>query len=302
MFASRIYKSLQVRAAIACASLLLVAAPAALATMVRVPTALGPVDIELFDTAAPATVANYLRYLRTGAYNNTFFHRSMPGFVVQGGGYTWIDGAGGQPVKVPAAAPVVNEFSAARSNLRGTVAMAKLDGDPNSATSEWFVNLANNAANLDNQNGGFTVFGRVTTAGMAVMDAIAALPVVVANGCTPTSGALSNLPVVKSITSCTALNTSTLVMTGPVIELPAVQSDSDRIFNYLEAAFPGFVAPASPASGTVSGYYFRYYAKTASYVATKDGQLYFLAPNIRADVFDLGTVAQWLAIAAAAGY
>ena len=247
-------------------------------------------------------MANYLSYLRAGAYNNTFFHRSMRNFVVQGGGYTWTDGAAGQPVKVPAAAPVVNEFSATRSNLRGTVAMAKLDGDPNSATSEWFVNLADNAANLDNQNGGFTVFGRVTAAGMAVMDAIAALPVVGANRCTPTSGALSNLPVISIPATCDALNASILVMTGPVIELPTVQSDSDRIFNYLEAAFPGFVAPASPASGTVSGYYFRYYAKTASYVATKDGQLYFLAPNIRADVFDLGTVAQWLAIAAAAGY
>lgn len=301
MFASCIVKSFLARAVIACASLLL-AAPAALATMVRVPTALGPVDIELFDTAAPATVANYLRYLRAGAYNNTFFHRSIRGFVVQGGGYTWTDGAGGQPVKVPAAAPVVNEFSATRSNLRGTVAMAKLGDDPNSATSEWFVNLADNALNLDNQNGGFTVFGRVTTAGMAVMDAIADLPVVAANTCTPTSGALSNLPVIKNITSCAALNTSTLVMTGPVIELPTVQSDSDRIFNYLEAAFPGYAAPASPTSGTVSGYYFRYYAKTASYIATKDGQLYFLAPNIRVDVFDLGTVAQWLAIAAAAGY
>jgi cyclophilin family peptidyl-prolyl cis-trans isomerase len=61
------------------------------------------------------------------------------------------------------------------SNVRGTIAMAKLGNDPNSATSQWFINLANNAANLDDQNGGFTVFGEVT-AGMDVVDAIAALP------------------------------------------------------------------------------------------------------------------------------
>ena len=68
---------------------------------------------------------------------------------------------------------VTNEFHL--SNVRGTVAMAKLDGNPNSATSDWFVNLANNSANLDHANGGFTVFGSVIR-GMAVVDAIAALP------------------------------------------------------------------------------------------------------------------------------
>ena len=61
------------------------------ATMVRLLTVLGPVDIDLFDTAAPATVANFLGYTRSGAYNNSFFHRSVAAFIIQGGGYTWSD-------------------------------------------------------------------------------------------------------------------------------------------------------------------------------------------------------------------
>jgi len=70
---------------------------------------------------------------------------------------------------------VPNEFSPSRSNVRGTIAMAKLDGDPDSATNEWFINLGDNSANLDKQNGGFTVFGRVLDPGMDVVDTIAAL-------------------------------------------------------------------------------------------------------------------------------
>ncbi|MDD5028626.1 MAG: peptidylprolyl isomerase, partial [Rhodoferax sp.] len=152
----------------------LVSTWSAWATTVRVETALGVIDIELYDSAAPATVANFLSYLQGGAFDSTFFHRSMPGFVIQGGGYVW-NTSTNKVAPVAAKAPVVNEFSAARSNLRGTVAMAKLDGDPDSATSQWFVNLADNAANLDAQNGGFTVFGKVVGNGMAVVDAIAAI-------------------------------------------------------------------------------------------------------------------------------
>ena len=289
-------------AALAC---LVFAAPAAQATMVRIPTALGPVDIELFDTGAPLTVANFLAYVRNGAYNNTFFHRSVAGFIVQGGGFMWVEGAAGQPAKVPALAPVVNEFSATRSNLRGTVAMAKLGGNPDSATSEWFVNLANNASNLDNQNGGFTVFGRVTAPGMVVMDAVAALRKLNASSC---NGALTDLPIIAATfpTSCAAItaNTSVLVMTNGAKEIGAVQtlSDSERIFNYLEAAYPQYAAPASPPSATALGYLYRYYSKTNAYVGTKDGNVYYLVPAISPDITLLGTVAQWRDIAVAAGY
>lgn len=137
---------------------------------VCVESSLGNFCIELFDEVAPKTVTNFLKYVTDGDYNNTFIHRSVPGFVIQGGGFRY---AGSTTVtEVPKDAAVQNEFS--RSNLRGTIAMAKFGNDPNSATSEWFINLENNSANLDGQNGGFTVFGQVIGNGMAVVDAMAA--------------------------------------------------------------------------------------------------------------------------------
>lgn len=142
-------------------------------TIVNVETNLGNFSIELFDGVTPATVANFLSYVTSGRYNGSLIHRSVPGFIVQGGGFTFDSAARTLPALI-LDPPVVNEFSI--SNTRGTLAMAKLGGDPNSATSQWFVNLANNSANLDAQNGGFTVFGRVIEPGMAVVDAIAGLP------------------------------------------------------------------------------------------------------------------------------
>jgi cyclophilin family peptidyl-prolyl cis-trans isomerase len=168
----------------------IIAALPAHATTVRLQTTLGNIDIELYDTATPRTVANFLAYLNSGAYNNSFFHRSVPGFIIQGGGYTW-DNSPPNVNPINKNPPVVNEFSTARSNLRGTIAMAKVGGDPNSATSEWFINLANNSANLDTQNGGFTVFGKVTDASMTVVDAIAALRLVNAGG------AFAELPTIN---------------------------------------------------------------------------------------------------------
>jgi peptidyl-prolyl cis-trans isomerase A (cyclophilin A) len=136
----------------------------------------------MYDTATPLNVANFLNYVNSGRYNGTFIHRSIPGFVIQGGGYTYDVGTNSAP-HIAEFSQVLNEPGI--SNLRGTIAMAKLaapadggppNGGPNSATSEWFFNLADNSSNLDNQNGGFTVFGRVVGSGMTVVDAIAALP------------------------------------------------------------------------------------------------------------------------------
>lgn len=139
---------------------------------VRFTTTQGTLDVELRPDAAPQTVTNFLNYVNRGAYDGSFLHRSVPGFIIQGGGFRFVTNGA---ETVPADPPVVNEFNL--SNLRGTIAMAKLGGDPDSATSQWFFNESDsNAANLDNQNGGFTVFGSLITNGQSVMDTLAALP------------------------------------------------------------------------------------------------------------------------------
>lgn len=139
---------------------------------------MGQFCIELFESHTPITTANFLNYIHNGSYTNGVFHRSVPGFVIQGGGFKIADGAAGKSlVTVATLPPINNEFKI--SNTRGTVAMAKIDRQPNSATSQWFVNLVDNSGdpnNLDTQNSGFTVFGRVIFDGMSVFDAIAQLP------------------------------------------------------------------------------------------------------------------------------
>ena len=165
------------------------------ASTVSMQTVLGEIDIELFDTAAPLTVANFMNYVNSGAYNNSFIHRSVPGFVIQGGGYSYTNTPSGTTYfHIPTGPSVQNEFSASRSNIRGTIAMAKLSSNPDSATSEWFINLTNNSTNLDYQNGGFTVFGRVIGNGMDVVDAIANLQVWNATSINP---AFSSLPLIN---------------------------------------------------------------------------------------------------------
>lgn len=166
---------------------------------VRVTTALGSFEIELFANEKPITVANFLNYLNQRRYFKTdptngqlassFIHRSVPGFLIQGGGFigtvnpspspgTPADSA--QPTQVLTLPPIQNEPGI--SNTRGTIAMAQAGTDANSATSQWFINLADNGGpphNLDirsNNAGPYTVFGRVANNGMAVVDAIAALP------------------------------------------------------------------------------------------------------------------------------
>lgn len=141
------------------------------ATTVQFQTVMGDFEVNLFDKTAPKTVANFLAYVKANAYVNTIVHRSVPGFIVQGGGFSY---QGKIPlVTITQNAKVENE--PVYSNLRGTIAMAKLGSDANSATNQWFINLSNNSANLDAQNGGFTVFGQVTGNGMGIVDSIAAL-------------------------------------------------------------------------------------------------------------------------------
>ena len=149
--------------------LLIIAAalPGLAGTLVQFRTPLGDLPVELYDEEKPVTVRNFIRLVRAGAYTNTLFHRCVPGFVLQGGGYgtsyRTSTNIFNSVYYVPSFGPITNEFGVGRtlSNTFGTIAMAKSAGLPDSATCQWFFNLADNSANLNNQNGGFTVFGRL---------------------------------------------------------------------------------------------------------------------------------------------
>ena len=128
----------------------------------------GNFTIELDEAGAPKTVANFLQYVDAKHYDGTVFHRVIPGFMAQGGGYD------ATYEKKPVRAPVENEARAEAKNTRGTVAMARTS-DPHSATSQFFISVADNAS-LDHtakteRGFGYCVFGRVTS-GMDVVDGI----------------------------------------------------------------------------------------------------------------------------------
>src|SRR3569623_991259 len=119
------------------------------ATFLTVNTTYGPFQIELFDSVAPKTVANFLHYVNTDAYNNSIFHQSLPGFVLQGGGFTtssWSLSSTTQFNPIVSLGPIAGE--AAIPTTAGTLAMALANG-PNSGADEWFINLADNSS----QNG-----------------------------------------------------------------------------------------------------------------------------------------------------
>ena len=128
-------------------------------------------------TVTKKTVKNFLKYAKKGLYDNSIFHRSVPGFVLQGGGFT----APVRSAEEGGSIDPIDTFKAIKNepgnlNSRGTLAMAKLGGDPDSATSQWFFNLEDNVP-LDAQNGGFTVFANVLGQGMNVVDQLASAEV-----------------------------------------------------------------------------------------------------------------------------
>lgn len=114
-------------------------------------------DMALFSNRTPITRTNFLKYVADGDYVNSFIHRSVSNFVIQGGASRVVNNAF---AAVPTDPPILNEFGV--SNTLGTISMAKASYSADSATSQWFVSLGANSDNLDNQNGGFTVFGRLT--------------------------------------------------------------------------------------------------------------------------------------------
>jgi peptidyl-prolyl cis-trans isomerase A (cyclophilin A) len=153
---------------------MMIASTSLSATTVDFTTSQGDFKVNLHDETTPETVANFLKYVEDGDYNNTVVHRVETGFVMQGGGFEF---TGTLPLSQIATDSAINN-EPLYSNVRGTIAMAKVSGNENSATSQWFVNLSNNSAGsaaLDTQNGGFTVFGEVI-AGMENIDVIAGIP------------------------------------------------------------------------------------------------------------------------------
>ncbi len=160
--------------------------------IIKIETNYGSIYVELYPDKAPKTVDNFLRYVREGFYNGLIFHRVIPGFVIQGGGFY-----PGMKYKEPTHKPVVNESDNGLSNLRGTIAMARTQ-NPHSATSQFYINLRDNTF-LDYgrtpQKWGYTVFGKVVK-GMDVVDKIS-------NVGTTTVGYFRDVPIedviIKSI-------------------------------------------------------------------------------------------------------
>jgi cyclophilin family peptidyl-prolyl cis-trans isomerase len=167
---------------------------------VRVSTTLGEFVIEVNQAKAPNTVQNFLQYVQDGFYGGTIFHRVIPGFVVQGGGFS-----PGMQEKT-ARAPIASEANNGLKNLRGTVAMARTDA-PNSATAQFFVNLTDNAA-LDATltSPGYTVFGSLVE-GLDVIDQIAAVP-------TGTQGDFSDVPVTDVVIQSTTVEPGAQVLSS----------------------------------------------------------------------------------------
>lgn len=148
---------------------LLACAAAQADTRAVIDTSEGRIELVLDEKKAPQTVANFKRYAESGFYRHTVFHRVIDGFMIQGGGFT------AEMVQKPTAAPVRNEAANGLKNSKGTIAMART-ADPHSATSQFFINVADNAS-LDYtsstpQGYGYTVFGRVEK-GMDVVERIA---------------------------------------------------------------------------------------------------------------------------------
>ena len=235
---------------------------------VRFTTVLGKIDIALYDQRTPITVANFKKYIDLGHYflvdptdghlASLLFHRSVSDFVIQSGG--WLSTVDPMHPDQAFLTPV-QHFTAITnepgiSNTTGTIAMAKIAGDPDSATSEWFINLADNLS-LDTDNGGFTVFGRVIGDGMTVVDAIAAVPVYnfgspfdslpLRNFTPPAIPTLDQLITIPGISYVTPL-TFTASSGNPTVATVSV-SDSNLLVSGKQTGTAKITATATDADG-----------------------------------------------------
>lgn len=200
-------------------------------------TTLGTVVFDLYPNQAPVSVANWLAYVQANFYTNLIFHRVIPGFMNQGGGF-----ASGMVYQTPLYPSIVLESDNGLSNLRGTLAMARTS-DPNSATDQFYVNLVDNTfLNFSATSPGYAVFGQVAQ-GMNVMDALAAVR-------TQTVGSNQNVPVTDVVilsaqeTNGGGLKTGTGVVTLSAIENLATWAYSlDSGANWTTGQGLSFVLP-----------------------------------------------------------
>jgi cyclophilin family peptidyl-prolyl cis-trans isomerase len=236
--------------------------------------------IQLFPSNAPQTVANFLAYVNDGAYEKTLIHRSIPGFIIQTGGYT--DGGTGSTWNTPIATftnTVPSEATNGLHNTFGTISMALVGSDSNSATDQWFVNLTNNTSILDSSNIAnnppFTVFAQVVN-GMSNVAAIAGLPTcdAIENSTNPvyqlgswltnygftSSSIFYDMPLVGVTTNSPALSLSQLVYLTHVATIPYYSLSSDSASysatisnSTLTVAYAGGTNPP-PAPVTISLY------------------------------------------------
>ena len=225
-------------------------------TLVEVTTPLGTIPLALTDSQTPNTVANFLSYINSGAYNGTIFHRLAAGFALQAGGYE----TSGSPITTSAA---ING-EPGQSNVTGSIAMALTSAGPNSGTSQWFVNLANNdgsgtTPNLnDTSDGGpFTVFGHVVYGGMSVVSQITALKTVDSSqnppGQSGSTDIWNQLPVLSSYTGSStpsSVSPSDMVTTSYSIVQPLTYSATSDNPNLVSPSVSGSNLTLNYGSGT----------------------------------------------------
>ncbi|AZQ85002.1 peptidylprolyl isomerase [Colwellia sp. Arc7-635] len=239
---------------------LMIASTSASATIVEFTTSHGNFTVNLHDETTPITVSNFLKYINDGDYDNTVIHRVVPDFVMQAGGFEF---TGNFPLTAIATDSTIQN-EPVYSNVRGTIAMAKVSGNENSATSQWFVNVTDNSAGapaLDTTNGGFTVFGEII-AGMDNVDTITELslcgttpmPDYTAEQCSDSTfvPGTENFVTIETVTiidstvdTASSLNSvkNTLLSTAtPVTPTPTPSSSSSGSIAWLGLFFTGLIA------------------------------------------------------------
>jgi peptidyl-prolyl cis-trans isomerase A (cyclophilin A) len=204
-------------------------------TLAQFRTVFGDIEVELYDQDKPVTVRNFIQYVQSGAYQNEFAHRLIPNFVLQGGGYTISNRFTTNWTVVPINTfpPITNEFSVGRrfSNVYGTVAMAKLGGNTNSATSQWYFNLADNSSlDAPDANDLFVVFGHAVH-GTNVLNTFTRFQgftgVSTTNVVVNAGSPFDNLPVLY-ITNSTVWDTNLVFIDISLLSVQVTKSNNQR--------------------------------------------------------------------------